>query len=124
MGCLWSSAGKAVGSHSVGRVSSVTLLAAGVLSSAGTVLWAGLGGMQCLPSMASLATDDFARDALSEGLCIEILFSGCLGYCLATDQSLSLGENLLQLLVSQQGLNSLLLSFFSQLFVLYLFLLI
>ena len=56
----------------MGWALSVTLLPAGELFSAGTVLWAGLGGLWCLWAQASLTTDqlNFARDALSESLCM------------------------------------------------------
>ena len=69
----WSSTGGCCRISTLARTALlVTLLATGMLSYVGAVLWDGLDGLWCLQLMASLATDqlNFARDALSGGLCI------------------------------------------------------
>ena len=71
-GASLSSAGQAVGSPLACRASSVTLLAAGVLISAGTVLWPGLFVLHCFQAMVSLVVGqcNFAKDVPLDGLFI------------------------------------------------------
>ena len=67
-----SSAGQAMVSALAGRALSVALLAAGVVVSVGTALWASLYSLWCFQAEVSLANDqcNFSRDASWDGLFI------------------------------------------------------